>query len=438
MHWTFVLLLIIGGLIGLMGLGIPIALAFLGVNCVAMVIMFGGFDGLRQLILSMYSSVSLFALLPIPMFILMGEIMFHSGVAFRMMDALDKWIGKVPGRLSLLAVAGGTLFATLSGSSVASTAMLGEVLVPRMESQGYQRQMTMGPILGSGTLAAMIPPSALGVLLASLAQISVASFLMAIVLPGIVMALIFLIYIVGRCILQPKIAPKYDMPPVPVKVRIMDTVKYVLPLGIIIFLVIGIMFLGVATPNEAAALGALGSLILAIAYNKGFKWNIIKKSLMGTINVTGMIMLILTGSTAFSQLLAFSGASAKLVEFMAGIDVAPIVLVIIMQLVLVLMGMFMEPLSILMISIPLMMPIILKLGLDPIWFCALVMLNMEMAAISPPFGMSLFVMKGIVKGSTMGEVYKSSYPFFVMDMVVMALIMIFPGIALWLPSLSGG
>lgn len=438
MHWTFVLLLIIGGLIGLMGLGIPIALAFLGVNCVAMIIMFGGFDGLRQLILSMYSSVSLFALLPIPMFILMGEIMFHSGVAFRMMDALDKWIGKVPGRLSLLAVAGGTLFATLSGSSVASTAMLGEVLVPRMESQGYQRQMTMGPILGSGTLAAMIPPSALGVLLASLAQISVASFLMAIVLPGIVMALIFLIYIVGRCILQPQIAPKYEVPPVPMKVRILDTVKYVLPLGIIIFLVIGIMFLGVATPNEAAALGALGSLILAAAYNKGFKWNIIKKSLMGTMNVTGMIMLILTGSTAFSQLLAFSGASAKLVEFMAGIDVAPIVLVIIMQVVLVLMGMFMEPLSILMISIPLMMPIILKLGLDPIWFCALVMLNMEMAAISPPFGMSLFVMKGIVKGSTMGEVYKSSYPFFAMDIVVMALIMIFPGIALWLPGLSGG
>lgn len=437
MHWTLTLILILGGLIGLMALGVPIALAFLGVNCVAMILMFGGFDGLRQLILSMYSSVSLFALVPIPMFVLMGEIMFHSGVAFRMMDALDKWVGRVPGRLSLVAVAGGTLFATLSGSSVASTAMLGEVLVPRMESQGYQRPMTIGPILGSGTLAAMIPPSALGVLLASLAQISVADFLLGITIPGVVMALVFATYIIVRCALQPKIAPRYEMPPITIRVRVMDSVKYVLPLGTIIFLVIGLMFLGVATPNEAAALGAFGSLILAFIYNKGFKWSIIRKSLMGTINVTGMILLILAGSTAFSQLLAFSGASAELVKFMTGLDVSAIVLVIIMQLVLMVMGMFMEPLSILMISIPLMMPVIRTLGLDPIWFCALVMLNMEMAAISPPFGMSLFVMKGIMPKTTMGQVYLAAYPFFALDIFVMALMMIFPTIVLWLPGLSG-
>ncbi len=434
MHWTFVLLLIIGGLIGLMGLGIPIALAFLGVNCVAMVIMFGGLDGLRQLILSMYSSVSLFALLPIPMFILMGEIMFHSGVAFRMMDALDKWIGKVPGRLSLLAVAGGTLFSTLSGSSVASTAMLGEVLVPRMELQGYQRQMTMGPILGSGTLAAMIPPSALGVLLASLAEISVAEFLLAIVVPGIIMALVFVIYIVGRCTLQPKIAPRYDVPPVPLKIRVLDSVKYVLPLGIIIFLVIGIMFLGVATPNEAAALGALGSLVLAAAYNKGFKWNIIKKSLMGTINVTGMILLILAGSTAFSQLLAFSGASAELVEFVAGIDVAPIVLVIIMRWCTSLWHVH-GALSTLKLSIPLKKPIIERLGHDPI-------VSARCSSTwrwqpSHRLRLSLFVMKGHVKAPPWGR-STPRLPFFAMDIVVMALIMIFPSIALWLPGLGGG
>lgn len=437
MHWTLVLVLIVGGLIALMALGVPIALAFLGINSIAMILMFDGFDGLRQLVLSMYSSVSLFALVPIPMFILMGEIMFHSGVAFRMMEALDKWFGRVPGRLSLLAVAGGTLFATLSGSSVASTAMLGEVLVPRMESQGYKHPMTIGPILGSGTLAAMIPPSALGVLLASLAKISVADFLLAIIIPGILMASIFVAYIMIRCVIQPQIAPKYDIPPTSIRVRITETLKYVVPLGVVIFLVIGTMFIGVATPNEAAALGAFGSLILAFVYNRGFKWSVIRKSLMGTINVTGMILLILTGSTAFSQLLAFTGASQELVEFVSRIDVPAIVLVIIMQLVLIIMGMFMEPLSILMISIPLMMPIITKLGLNPIWFCALVMLNMEMAAISPPFGMSLFVIKGIMPKTTMGQVYRASYPFFLLDIFVMALILLFPATALWLPGLSG-
>jgi len=437
MHWTLVLFLIIGGLIGLMSLGVPIALAFLGVNCVAMIIMFDGLDGLRQLVLSMYSSVTLFALVPIPMFILMGEIMFHSGIAFKMMDALDKWIGRLPGRLSILAVAGGTIFGTLSGSSVASTAMLGEVLVPRMESQGYRSQMTIGPILGSGTLAAMIPPSALGVLLASLAKVSVADFLLAIVIPGVIMALVFAIYIVARCTLQPEIAPKYDMPPTSMKTRLIDTAKYILPLGIIIFLVIGVMIIGVATPNEAAALGALGSLALAFIYNKGFKWSIIRKSLMGTITVTGMILLILAGSTAFSQLLAFTGASAQLVEFVSGLNLPALVLVGIMQVVLIIMGMFMEPLSILMIAVPLMMPIIISLGLDPIWFCVLVMLNMEMAAITPPFGMSLFVMKGILgRRTSMGQVYAASYPFVALDVVVMALLMAFPALALWLPSLS--
>ena len=438
MHWALILVLILGGLILLMFLGLPIALAFLGVNAVAMILMFGGFDGLRQLVLSMYSSVALFSLVPIPLFVLMGDIMFHSGVAFRMMEALDEWIGRVPGRLSLLGVAGGTLFATLSGSSVASTAMLGEILVPRMQAQGYKHSMTIGPILGSGTLAAMIPPSALGVLLASLAKVSVAEFLLAIVLPGIVMALVFAAYIIGRCAIQPEIAPKYDAPRVPVRVRVIHTLKYIVPLGIIIFLVIGVMFLGIATPNEAAALGAFGSLILAFVYNKPSDWwPVVRKSLMSTINVTGMILLILAGATAFSQLLAFSGASAKLVEAVGGFNVPSIVMIMIMQVILIIMGMFMEPLSIMMITIPLMMPIVTTLGANPIWFCALVMLNMEMAAITPPFGMSLFVMKGIVHDVTMGQVYKASYPFFALDILVMALIMIFPGIALWLPGLSG-
>ncbi|GAB4247601.1 MAG: TRAP transporter large permease subunit [Thermoleophilia bacterium] len=437
MEWWAQLIVILGGLVVLMAAGIPVALAFFAVNTAAMVVLLGGFDALRQLILSMYSSVSIFALVPIPMFILMGEIMFHSGVAFKMMDALDNWIGKVPGRLSLLAVAGGTLFATLSGSSVASTAMLGSILVPRMREQGYSQGMAIGPILGSGTLAAMIPPTALGVLLASLAQISVGDFLLAIVVPGLVMALAFAAYIIVRCALRPDIAPRYDLPPVPLRRKMAHTFKYILPLGTIIFLVIGLIVLGVATPNEAAALGALGSFVLAFVYNKGVKWQIVKKSLIGTLNVTGMIMLILAGSTAFSQLLAFTGATAELVRVVTALSLPPIGIVVLMMAVLIVMGMFMEPLSILMISLPLMIPVVRSLGINDIWFGTLVLLNMEMAAITPPFGMSLFVMKGLLPGNVpMFDVYKASYAFFAIDILVMALLILFPQLVLWLPGIG--
>jgi len=435
LEWWLSLAVIFGSFVVLLLIGIPVAFAFLLVNIVSIIFLWGGVSSLSQLVLSIYDSVTIFALLPVPLFVLMGEVMFHTGVAPRMMDVLDKWMGRLPGRLSLLAVAGGTIFATLSGSGVASCAMLGSVLVPEMESRGYRKPMTVGPILGSSGLAIMIPPSALGVLLAALAQISVGKVLIGIIFPGLLMAALYSGYIITRCYLQPSIAPSYTVQSTPMLEKVTAFARYVLPLGSIIFLVIGVIFLGVATPSEAAALGAMGCFILALLY-RGLNWESAKKSVSGTIQVAVMMFMIFMGSSSFSQILAYTGASQGLLQIVTGLNLAPIVVVICMQLILLIMGMFMEPLSIMMVCIPIYMPIINALNFDPVWFAAMMLLNMEMATTSPPFGLALYVMKGVAPtDTTMGDIYRGALPFLGCDLIAMMVMMFFPPVVLWLPNL---
>jgi tripartite ATP-independent transporter DctM subunit len=434
-EWWLILLIIFSALVILFILGVPVAFAFLFVNVIAVYAFWGGGAGLSQMILSIYESVTIFALLPVPLFVLMGEVMFRSGIAPRMMDVLDKWLGRLPGRLSLLAVGGGTLFAALSGSAMAGAAMLGSVLVPEMEKRGYKKPMSLGPILGSGGLAIMIPPSALGVLLAALGRFSVGRFLIAIIIPGLIMAVLYAAYVIGRCWLQPQLAPSYAVRPTSLLDKIRATLRYVLPLSSIVFLVVGLIFLGIATPTEAAALGALGCLVLAFIY-RGLSWEVLKTSITGTLQVTIMMLMILTGSTAFAQILAYTGATQGLVEFALSILLPPICVLIAMQIVLLIMGTFMEPLTIMMVTLPIFMPIVEKLAFNPLWFGAIMLLNMEMATTSPPFGLVLFVMKGVaVPGTTLGDIYKAGLPFLACDAVAMALIMAFPGLVLWLPGL---
>ncbi len=403
MEWYLALALIAGSFIILLLMGIPVAFSFLFVNMVAVFMFWNGLAGLRQLVLSVFSSVTAFALMPIPMFVLIGEVLFVTGVAQRALDALDEWLGRLPGRLSLLAVAGGTVFATMSGSSVAGVAMLGSTLAPEMEKRGYKKSMSLGPILGSGGLSIMIPPTALGVLLASIAQISVGAILVAIILPGLLMAFLFAVYIIVRCSFQPHIAPAYDVPSIPLIKKSADFARYLAPLAIIIFLVIGVVFLGLATPSDAAATGALGSIILAAVYRK-LNWETLKRSFTSTLQVTVMIFMIFTGSVAFSQILAFTGSTSALAKLASTAPLAPLVLLVIMQLLLLLMGTFMEPLSIMMVTVPIYFPIANSLGFDPIWFGTIMLLNMEMATLSPPFGMALFAMKGVApRGTTMAD-----------------------------------
>lgn len=423
-----------GGLAVLLLIGMPIAIAFTVVNLVGVYVFWGGSIGISQLILSIDSSVASFVLVPIPMFILMGTVMFHSGVAYRMIDVLDQWLGRIAGRLAVLAVGAGALFATLTGVAMGSVAMLGSTLVPDMERRGYDPTLALGSVLASGSLAILIPPSALAVILASLGKFSVGRLLIGIVVPGLLLALVYAAYIIVRCILQPSLAPAYKVQRQPLGARLRDTLIYVLPPVSMIVLVVGLIFAGVATPTESAALGTMLSFIVAACYGR-LTWPVVKQAVGSATSLSIMVLLVLTGSAAFSQLLSFSGVTTGITELATGLDVHPIVILILMQLVVIVLGMFIEQTSIVLVTIPIFMPIVAAMRWDPIWFGAIMMLNLEMATITPPFGLSLFVMKGIApSGTTMGQIYRSALPFIALNIIVMGLMIVFPGLVQWLPN----
>jgi len=435
MEWWLALSLMLGTMVILMVSGIPVAVAFLFVDVVGAVLFLGGEPGITQLVLNMAESLTSFSLLPVPLFVLMGEVMFHSKLGFRAIDVADQWIGRIPGRLSLLAILGGALFSTMSGSTLATTAILGSMLVPDMEKRGYTKTMAIGPIMGSGGLSMLIPPSALAILLAALNQISVGGLLIAGIIPGLLMAFFYGGYVVVRCWLQPHMAPSYTVEPVPLKEKLKGTAIHVLPLGFIIFLVIGLIFLGVATPSEAAALGAMGTILLAMAYRR-MNRSILMASILGTVRITSMMFMIIVGSMTFSQIMAFSGASAGLIGLVTEIELPPIMILICMQVLLLFLGCFMDNLSMVMIAIPIFLPIVTALHFDTLWFALIMLINMEMANTTPPFGLLLFVMKGVApKNTTMGDIYKAGIPFLLCDAAVMVLVMVFPQIALYLPGL---
>jgi tripartite ATP-independent transporter DctM subunit len=416
----------------LMLMGIPVAFSFLVVIIFGAPMIWGLGPGMSQVILSMSDSLMKFALIPLPLFILMGDVIFHSKIAPDMMDALDKWIGRLPGRLSLMAVAGGALFSTLTGTSLASTAMLGETLIPEMEKRGYKKPMSIGPILGSGGLALMIPPSALAVLLGAVGEISIGRILIAIIGPGLLMAILYGGYIIIRCILQPSIAPVYQVESAPLSKKLIHFVKYILPTGFIIFAVVGVIYAGIATPTEAAATGALSCFLFSLVQGR-LTWDVMKKSMTSTLRITVMVFVIITGSQLFSQILAYSGAVNGLTEFVLGLPTHRMLILLAMQVVLLILGMFMNAQSIMMITLPVFMPVVYALEFDPVWFAVIYLLNMEMASTTPPFGLALFVMKGVApEGTRMSDIWSAAMPFLLLDVLAMAIIIIFPQTALWL------
>ncbi|WP_080835666.1 TRAP transporter large permease [Cohnella massiliensis] len=431
MDWWIVLPLIFGALMLLFALGIPILFSFLIINMIGAYLLWGGTAGLQQLPLNMFKSVSLFSLLAIPMFLFMGEIMFRTGIGSQVFHALGKWMGRLPGRLSVLAVGSGTLFAVLCGSSVATTSLLGSLLVPEMEKKGYKPSMTLGPIVGSAGLAILIPPTALGVLMATLASIPVGNFLIAIVLPGLILAAIFFIYVVVRSLIEPDAAPTYDVETVSLKEKLGDFFKYIFPLGFIVFLVLGVIVLGVATPTQSAVLGATGTIVMALAYRK-LTWKLLWESLTGTARMTVMILMIMVGSATFSQILSYTGVTQGLVEAVGALNLSPVMLIIVVQLVLIVLGCFLEPLSIMMMTLPIVMPLVHAMGIDPVWFCVIFLINMQMATMTPPFGMDLFAMKAAAPQYSMGTIYKAIFPFILMNLLLIALLVAFPPLATWL------
>jgi tripartite ATP-independent transporter DctM subunit len=437
MEWYLALAFLLALILSFMMIGTPIALAFLAANVIGAWHFMGGQNGLIQLLNNGFGALSSFNLVPIPLFLLMGELFFRTGLGMRMFNAIDQLMGKVPGRLSYVTVVGGTGFSTLSGSSMGSTALMGSLLVPEMERRGYHKRMAIGPILGTGGLAIIIPPSALAVLLATLAKVDIGALLIAGILPGLVLACLYMATIWIQTRIDPEAAPNYELDPVPLAQKLRLVLSDILPMISVMVFIVALMLLGFATPSEAAAFGALGAIVLAAIY-RCMTWEAFKLSAIGALKVTLMAYLIVFGSATFSQLLAFSGASSGLIQWATSFDLAPILMLLAMFAVLLVLGTFMEQISIMMLTVPFFFPLAQVLGFDPIWFGIIMLLALEISFSTPPLGLLLFVMKGVApQGTTMREIYAAAIPYILCSMLLVAILIVFPGIATWLPGMLG-
>jgi len=434
MEWPLALALLLGLIFFFLALGVPVAFSFLGANFVGAYIFLGGSAGMTTMAKSTLSAIALFSLAPIPLFVLVGAILFQTGLAARAIDSIDRLITRVPGRLSLVAIAGGTVFSTLSGSTVANTAILGSTLIPEMTRRGYHSSMSMGPILGTGAIAILIPPSALTVLLGSIAQISIADLLLGGILPGLIIAVLFFGYVIFRCVANPKLAPAYEVERLSLIERWVPFFVNVVPLLAIFVVVVGSILAGVATPTESAALGSVAAFIAALAYRRLTLANL-KSSILETARVSVMVLFIIAGSITFSQILAFSGATSGLLAVITAWDITPLQFIAMVLLVLLVLGCFVDQLSMIMITLPFFMPLAKAMGIDLVWFGILMLLMLEISFTTPPFGMLLFVMKGVAPpGTTMVQIYAAAAPFILLVMLVVVLVVFVPDVATWLPE----
>lgn len=435
MSWLSALILLTGGLGVLLVIGMPVAVSFFGINLLGAWIFLGGEPGLMQVVRNSVGAVATYTLAPIPLFILMGEVLLQTGLAFRAINAIERLISRVPGRMALVSVAGGTAFAALSGSSIANTAMLGRALLPELLRRGYHPTLAMGPIMATGAIAMLIPPSALAVLVGSLAGISISGLLVAGIIPAVLLALLFALYIVVRSIWRPQDAPTEKVEVMSFGERIKPFLLYVVPLSGIVIVVVGSLLMGYATPTESAALGTLATMAAAALY-RALNWKALVRALSATALTVVMIMFVIVASSTFSQLLSFSGATNAVVSLIQAFEPTPFQVLLGMMIILLILGCFIDQVSMAMITIPLFIPIATAVQVDLMWLGVVYLLTMEIAFLTPPFGLLLFVMKAVAPRELgMEVIYRAALPFVVLELVVLAAVLFFPALGLWLPSI---
>ena len=377
MSWELAAWLLLGGSTVLIFLGLPVAFGFLVINLVGAWLYLGGEPGLVQLARSSVVSVSSAALTPIPLFVLMGEELFHTGLAVKVIDGIERLIKEVPGRLAGVAVGAGTGFSGISISKL---------------------------LLGG-------------------------------VLPGLLLSLAFVAYIIVRSRLQPSLAPMGESTPYRGWDKYRLFVFYVLPLTSIFVIVIASMTSGWATPTESAAIGALATMLFAVVYRALTVKNLIG-ALLGTVSISGMILFIIVGATTFSQILSFSGASNGLVQWITGQALEPWVVVAAMMALLIFLGVFVDQVSMMMITLPIFMPVVTSLNIDLVWFGVMFLICMQLGMLLPPHGMLLMTMKGVAPPEvTMGHIFKAVTPYVIMSIVLLVLVFCVPTVAVWLPNL---
>ena len=434
MSIELITVLLFGALILFLALGLPLAFVLGGVGVVGSYLLWGD-RGLYLITTQAYASMGKFTLLAIPLFIFMAMILERAGVADDLYTLMHRWMGPLPGGLAIGTVIICTIFAAMSGISGAATVSMGIIALPAMLSRGYDKTIAMGCISGGGALGILIPPSVPMILYATLTGVSIGGLFAGGIMPGLLLAALFILYIGVRCHFQPNLGP-----PLPVEDRVSWREKFIslravlLPIMIII-MVLGSIYAGVCTATEASALGCVGAVISAVVYRK-LNWTLIKESCFRTAALTALIIWILIGAYGFTAVYTGTGAHVLMEHIMMSIPGGRWAILITMQIIFFILGCILDPVGIIMICTPVFVPVITALGFDPLWFGVLFIMNMEMGYLTPPFGFNLFYMKAIVPpGITMGDIYRSIVPFVILQGIGLIIVIIFPEIALWLPKL---
>lgn len=425
--------LIFGMLIVLLALGLPIAFTLSGIAILFILILWGP-SGLLMIASSAYGQSGSFVLVAAPLFIFMAVVLEGSGMAEDLYDMMHKWLGAVPGGLASGTVVICAIFAAMAGISGVATVTMGLIAMPAMLSRGYDRKMVVGGIACGGALGIIIPPSIIAVLYGSITGTSVGKLFMGSMVPGILIAVVMIIYITIRCIINPAmgpIVPKEERPGW--KEKMISLKGVILPLALIL-VVLGTIYSGIGTPTEASGIGALGALVCA-AINRKLNWKNLKLASVRALNVTVMAIWIVIGANAFAAIYTAGGASDLMLSIVNSLNIPPLAIIGLMMFVFLILGMFMDPMGMLMICAPVFLPVIEALGFDPTWFGVLFILNSGMAYITPPFGFNLFYMRAIVPADMkMEEIYVSVVPYVGCQAFVLLLVLFFPQIAMWLPG----
>ena len=379
---------------------------------------------------SMYDSLNSSSLAALPMFILMGEILYKSSISTKLLNGLMPWLSFIPGKLLHVNVAACSLFAAVSGSSAATTATVGKITLDELKKRGYSKSLAIGSLAGSGTLGFLIPPSLIMIIYGVLSDVSIGKLFMAGILPGLLLATLYSVYIM--------IVAKMDKSVVPIEEEkysskdFLNSFSELFPVLALITVVLGSIYVGLATPTEAASLGVLGAIILAV-YFKSFSFDIFKNALLNTIKTSVMISFIIVGAGFLSQVIGFLGIATAVSEYIGTLGLSPMMLILIIGIMYILLGMILDGISIVVMTLPIVLPIIVMAGFDPLWFGIFLVFMVELSQITPPVGFSLFVIQGI-SGEKIEYILKATLPFFILMILAVVIITYFPQIVQFLPN----
>ena len=424
------LIIVIVILFSLLALGVPIFVS-LGVSGVIGFYLVMGIRGLSQLPTAIYAQLNSFILVAIPLFVLMGELIYATGIGHDIFDAFSKWLRKVPGGLAIASIYSSALFGAMCGVSIAGVAAIGSMSIPEMLDRGYDKPLAAGAIAASGALAVLIPPSISFILYGSLSGVSVAKLFTGGIIPGLVLATMMAIYIFIKVWRKPNLAPR-EPGYVSWKEKI-NSLEKIWSVLLLIFLVLGTIYVGVSTPTESAAMGVIGALLIGIL-SKRLKWKAFKKALWKSTQISGAILIILAGAFAFSQFLNIIRVPDKVSMWATSLHMPGLMVIFISMFLLLILGCFIDGASLIIVTTPILLPTVLKLGFNPLWYGVLVVINVEIAVITPPVGLNLYTLKSITNRINMNEIIKGAFPYILIDFACLILFMLVPKLALWLPS----